>query len=365
MRTGAPVPCVRPSASLAMTEPSPEFSPPKQPDLRRARALIVKELGAEKLAELHRSNLALDLGVISGCLALFLFLAFELARGSAREPWWWLCLFVQGNLVLVLAYLNHDVFVHRKLLRPKLRWVVSSVLVWPSQLRAAAYEEKHLLHHRALGTEADSEFYKHSINTRLRRFLYATAAMVFYRAIFLRGQTASLSVERSNAARVNQPRARYERATWWAILVAALLAALVDYRLVLYGYLLPYVVVTPLLNSVRIILEHFDLEPGNPLWNGTFYKTGPLTRLMFLWDAGDCHLVHHFYASIPFYRMGQALRVMRPILISQGVYEHRSLAQLMRQWFASARPHWSVPPEAAWHTTPPRSLKPTPAGERH
>ena len=325
--------------------------------------MIVKKLGAEKLAELHRSNMALDLGAISGCLALFVFLAFELATGSARAPLWWLSLFVQGNLILILAYLNHDVFVHRKLLRPKLRWVVSSVLVWPSQLRASAYEEKHLLHHRALGTEADSEFYKHSINTRLRRFLYATAAMVFYRAIFLRGQTASLSVERPGAARKDQPRARYERVTWWAILAAALAAALVDYRLVLYGYLLPYVVVTPILNSIRIILEHFDLEPGNPLWNGTFYKTGPLTRVMFWWDAGDCHLVHHFYANIPFYRMAQALRLIRPILISHCVYEHRSLVGLMREWFAGSRAHWSVPLEAARQTAPAGSLKLTPAGE--
>jgi fatty acid desaturase len=346
-----------------MTEPSPELSPANVPNLRRARALIVAQLGAEKLAELHRPNLALDLAAIVGCPALFVFLAYQLGTASAREPWWWLCLFAQGNLILILAFLNHDLFVHRKLLRPKLRWIVSSVLVWPAQLRAAAYEEKHLLHHRALGTKADSELYKHSINTRLRRFLYATVAVVFYRAIFLRGQTASLSVERPDAARRNQPRARYEKVTRWAILALALAAGLADYRLVLYGYLLPYALVTPFLNSIRIILEHFDLEPGNPLWSGTFYKTGPLTRLMFCWDAGDCHLVHHFYAGIPFYRMGEALRAIRPILISHGVYEHRSLGQLMRQWFVDQRAHWSVPPEAARHTASARSLKAAPAGE--
>jgi len=334
-----------------MTKASPEPSSPPQPDLRRARALIVKELGAEKLAELHRPNLALDLAAIIGCPALFLFLAYELGTGSAREPWWWLALFVQGNLILVLGFLNHDVFAHRKLFAPRLRWIVSTVLVWPAQLRAAAYEEKHLLHHRALGTEADSEFYKHSINTRLRRFLYATVAMVFYRAVVLRGQTASVSVERHNASPKNRTRARYERITWWAILAAALVAALVDYRLVLYGYLLPYAVVTPFLNSIRIILEHFDLGAGNPLWNGTFYRTGPLTRVMFWWGAGDCHVVHHFYATIPFYRIGQAVRLIRPILIEHRVYEHRSLPRLMRQWFADARAHWSVPPQAARKAT--------------
>jgi fatty acid desaturase len=126
---------------------------------------------------------------------------------------------------------------------------------------------------------------------------------------------------------------------------------------------LPYAVVTPVLNSIRIILEHFDLGSGNPLWNGTFYKTGPLTRVMFWWDAGDCHLVHHFYANIPFYRIGYALRVMRPILIRQGVYEHRSLTRLMHQWFAAARAHWSIPPEAARQTMAAGPLNGTPAGE--
>ncbi|MDB5881329.1 MAG: hypothetical protein JWP43_1207, partial [Ramlibacter sp.] len=348
---------------FAMTQSSPELSPSKQPDLRQARALIVKELGADKLAELHRPNIWLDLAAIFGGPALFVFLAYELGVGSSHDPWWWLFLLAQGNLILILGFLNHDIFVHRKLFRPKLRWIASTVLVWPAQLRAAAYEEKHLLHHRALGTEADSEFYKQSINTPLRRVLYATVAMVFYRAIFLRGQTSSVSVARPNTRGTNQPRIRYEKVTWWVILLGAFVAALVDYRFVLYGYLLPYALVTPVLNSVRIILEHFDLEPRNPLWNGTFYKTGPLTRVMFWWGAGDCHVVHHFYANIPFYRIGQAVRLIRPILISHGVYEHDSLTRLMRQWFVDGREHWSVPAGAAGRTATGSSLNPAPAGE--
>jgi fatty acid desaturase len=84
---------------------------------------------------------------------------------------------------------------------------------------------------------------------------------------------------------------------------------------------------------------------------------------MFWWGAGDCHVVHHFYANIPFYRIGCAVRLIRPILISHRVYEHRSLTRLMRQWFADARAHWSVPLEAARQTASARSLDPTPAGE--
>ena len=95
------------------------------------------------------------------------------------------------------------------------------------------------------------------------------------------------------------------------------------------------------------MLEHFDLDRTNPLWVGTFYRTGFLTRPLFLWSTGDCHLVHHYYANIPYYRMPQALRLMSPILRREGVYEHRALLPLLVDWFTGARTHWTVPAAAA------------------
>jgi fatty acid desaturase len=119
-----------------------------------------------------------------------------------------------------------------------------------------------------------------------------------------------------------------------------------DYRLLLYGYVVPFLFVLPVLNTVRIVLEHFDLDTGNPFWVGTFYRTGPVTRIMFWWIGGDCHVVHHFYATIPWYRLPRAIRLIRPILLRNGVYEHRSLGRLLLDWFAGDRAHWSVPAAA-------------------
>ncbi|CAA9428736.1 MAG: hypothetical protein AVDCRST_MAG51-2477 [uncultured Ramlibacter sp.] len=53
---------------------------------------------------------------------------------------------------------------------------------------------------------------------------------------------------------------------------------------------------------------------------------------------------------MPSYRMGRALVLIRPILLREGVFEHRSLARLLAQWFSASRPHWSVPPQAGLHT---------------
>lgn len=332
-----------------MTDVTSGAMSPRELQLRAARALIARELGPEQLARLHAPNLALDLAAIAGSIALFLFLMGQLATGSARDPLWWLCFLVQGNLVIVMGILNHDAFVHRKLLSEPWRWVVSSVLAWPAQLRSALYEGQHLKHHRALGTDGDTEMHKHGVNTAWKRLVYATPALLAFRFIFYR----SLIVQQGQAAPgAAKPvyggarRLRWERMTRYALWAAAAASLVWDWRWVVYGYLLPLLVVTPFLNTLRIILEHFDLDPSNPLWVGTFYRTGPLTRVMYWWGTGDCHLVHHYYANIPFYRMPAALRLMRPIMLRAGVYEHRSLVPLLWQWFSASRGHWSVPPQA-------------------
>jgi fatty acid desaturase len=322
-------------------------SPHRELQLRAARAAIVGELGADRLAELHRGNPFLDALAIAGAPLLFLFCAWYLATGSVGDPIWWLAFLVQGDLVLVMAFINHDAFVHRKLLAPRLRWILSSLLVWPSHLRGATYEQQHLTHHRALGTEGDSELYKQTIDTPLKRILYATPAVMFYRALVLGDRTSSVNLAARNPAAAGRDaqRVKYEKATRLAIFAAVIAVAVWDWRYVVFGYLLPFATVTPVLNTMRIVLEHLDLHRDNPLWVGTFYRTGPLSRLMFWWDAGDCHLVHHFYANIPFYRMGRALELMRPILARAGVYEQHSLPSLLVEWFSGRREHWSRPPE--------------------
>jgi fatty acid desaturase len=327
-----------------MTDASaPHGAPPELLQLRAARALIARELGAEQLHRLHAQNRAIDLAAIFGLIGLFLACAWELATGSVRDPLWWLCLVVQGDAIVVMGILNHDVFVHRKLLPERIRWVLSSVLAWPAQLRSALYEGQHLAHHRSLGTEGDTETYKHGIDTAFRRVVYATAAMIAFRAIFYRGVIAR---QKTKPAHGGERRLRWERNTRRTLLVLALASLAWDWRLLVLGYLLPFAVVTPVINTVRIVLEHFDLEPSNPLWTGTFYRTGVVSGVMFWWGTGDCHIVHHFYANIPFYRMPAALRLIRPILRRGGVYEHRSFTALMWQWFSGSRPYWSVPPAA-------------------
>lgn len=110
----------------------------------------------------------------------------------------------------------------------------------------------------------------------------------------------------------------------------------------LAGYILPLLIATPLASTLRTILEHSDVDPRNAFHVGTYYRTNALTRFIFVADSGDCHLVHHIFDHIPWYRMGRAVRLMRPVLMEKGVVERRSLIELLAGWFIYAFPHRSL-----------------------
>jgi fatty acid desaturase len=117
-----------------------------------------------------------------------------------------------------------------------------------------------------------------------------------------------------------------------------------------YGFLLPALFGLPVANTLRTILEHSETNPENNYHCATYYRTGFLTRPLFFWDAGDCHLVHHIFPGIPWYRMGEACDALRPFLLEHGVRERRSLLELVKGYFVDVRPHrslWAEKPASA------------------
>src|SRR5438034_1127411 len=82
--------------------------------------------------------------------------------------------------------------------------------------------------------------------TRFRRFAYATPALIAYRAIFYRSmlvqQQKSLegAPARDRAAHGGASRLRWEKGTRYAIWALVAASAAWDWRLVVFGYLLPF-----------------------------------------------------------------------------------------------------------------------------
>lgn len=271
-----------------------------------------------------------------------------------RSVLWALAFVLQGFAVQLLGLVSHDLFVHRRVGGATVAWLGSLLCTVPRLTKPSAYEMVHLEHHRYAGTDRDTEAYKRDIDTRARRLLFLTVPGIK----ILQGR----KLARTNPEIAEKPVAYHDQAAarpelarklavekWLtrAFLLAVVAAAFVWPRLVLLGYLVPVVVMAPIANTVRMILEHSDADPDNPFHVATFYRTGLISRPLFLWDSGDCHLIHHLYATIPYYRVGKALTLMRPILLKHGVVERRSFLALLHGWFVANYAHgtpWPVVP---------------------
>jgi fatty acid desaturase len=322
-------------------------------DLVGVRRVIKAELGAETLAALMKPNRLLDVLGLVATWAFFLGLVVILGT-QPIGPLWAIAFILHGFALQLLALISHDLFVHRRVGGATLSWIGSVLCTIPRLTKPTAYEFVHLEHHRHIGTERDTEGYKQDIDTVARRVFFLTLPGIK----MLQGRRLARPDPVTGAMPVGyhaQANARPEYLrklaieTWLAraYLLGVLASAIVWPRFVLLGYVLPLLVMGPIANTARTILEHAEVNPNNAFHIATFYRTGPVTRLFFLWDSGDCHLIHHLYATIPYYRVGRALDLMRPILLRNGVIERTSIVELAWGWFVANRPHRSLWPVRA------------------
>ncbi len=312
--------------------------------LHGVRQELTARLGHETIAELNRSKPLLDLGVLVVIFSSFFIVAYLLAHLKLGFLWLMLLL-LQGFILQIFGLCTHDMFTHRGLGGPKLAYLGSLLCMLPIGLSPTAYKEVHLRHHFYLNTEQDTEEYKLDLNGILKRIFYLT----FIGQIFAMNRklaTKEMSTQKKlipffDLANENAQITKRLKAEKWAILIYFLLVGIVAClypKLILLGYLLPLIITLPIASSLRLILEHADVDVNNKVQMATFYKTNFITRLLFLCDSGDCHLVHHIYPAIPFYKMNKALNLMRSYFIEKGIIERKSLIKLLYYYFVKNSP---------------------------
>jgi fatty acid desaturase len=317
-------------------------------DFSQARKELVQTFGQDAIVALHKPAPWLDWLWLAAHWATFLSLVWLLGTLPALGPWWILCLVAQGFVIMAFGYVLHDFFVHRFVGGKAFSYWMGLLTGFVAYLIRTPYAETHYDHHLHTGTDPD-EAYKDDLDRRWKRFLFLTPVgyvLAFERN--LRSERAGRFPAPDRAFRLEKPerrRASLERRLLLLFWTALLALAWFWPRFALFGYILPIALVMPVVNAVRTVLEHAETNPQNLFHCATFYRTGPLTRPLFFWDGGDCHLVHHIFPNIPFYRMGRAVDLFRPFLIERGVRERRSLLSLLHGYFIRNEPHralWSA-----------------------
>ena len=320
-------------------------------ELNGVRAEIKKRLGAGVLKELHRENRWLDIIGAAACLGAVALLFGLLASLPFGPPpfglAWALAFIAQGFALQALGLLSHDAFNHRRIWGDWGSWLGAMLFSIPVLLRPTHYAIFHRDHHLHLGTARDPEIYKQDLDSVWKRLFFLTVLgdrLVRLGKLSRNGGPRPVIAPRNETER---RRLAAEKAAVRLFLLVIIACAALWPRPLLAGYILPLLIATPLASTLRTILEHSDVDPGNAFHVGTYYRTNALTRLVFVADSGDCHLVHHIFDHIPWYRMGRAVRLMRPVLMEKGVVERRSLIELLAGWFIHAFPHRSL-----WYPLP-------------
>lgn len=300
------------------------------------RRQLAAAIGDERLRALHRRSPMRAALQIAGTGLWLAVNAGLLAR--ADFGWLWLAaLLAQGFALQGVGYRVHEYGVHRGLggaRRSDAFGRLAACLILTPYTR---YRLRHRAHHAHTGSDGD-EAYKQALDTRWKRFLYLSGPG----ALWL-GRQPPLQ-----PGPVDAKRLRGERRGLWVFASLLAGAGLFAPRVVGLGYLLPLLTSLPLVSSLRVILEHAEADPRNPLRCGTWYRSGPISRLLFAADAGDCHVVHHLFPGIPGYRMAQALRALRPGVLAASVRERTSLLTLLALWFLRCAPHRQPWPRSAF-----------------
>lgn len=252
---------------------------------------------------------------------------------------WILAFVLQGFVLQMPALIFHDAFLHRRLGGEPLRWVFSCLLMLPLFICPTAYEAFHLEHHRHLGTDSDTEGYKQGVDTSFKRFALATLP--------------GFLLQRRWPFPDDALSARMETQLKWERRFLLPMAGVWAFALwsfpqtVFWGFVLPIMITFPIAVAMRILLEHSESDTlNNPFHVAIFYRTGFITRSLLFWSGGDCHLIHHLYATIPAYKAGRAADLIRPVLVEYGVIERTSLLSVLKGYFIKNYPHRTLWPKS-------------------
>jgi fatty acid desaturase len=309
--------------------------------LKYHQSKIKQLLGTEKIRALHRKNPIIDFIAFPMLLTVFALL-FALLNHFDFGVLWLVCFLAQGCLIQIMGLYAHEMCTHRKYGGRHYSHVCDLICSMLTIHSPTFYYVFHMRHHRNLNTCDDPEVKQLKLmiggagQTLGRKLLFSTilGAVV---AEALSSKNPDAVVARKECTKEQLRAISLEKILIY-LFIAATLGSLCFTKVMLWGYILPLAIVTPFMSTVRNVLEHMDMDASIPLQAATYYRSNVFTRLLFFYDSGDCHLVHHLFCMIPFYRMREATAAMRPYFLANGVREHRSMSALVWTFYAKGAP---------------------------
>ena len=282
--------------------------PAQDRSLNSLRAPTPIKLNKAQLYALSRVN-----PFISTCHILLEWTAVVLAATLCQHLWNPL-LYVAtiafiGARQHALLILMHD-GTHYRLYRNRHvnDWMTELLLAWPHLVTMRSYRENHLAHHNYVNTERDPDWLRKKDNPEWH-FPQSPRSLL---SIFVRDLVGigginliRLASSLSSAARMPGKAFVRMRLAFYVTVIGVLIGAGCGQALILY-WIIPFFTWLVLIMRIRSIAEHFaiDDKAGAYRQTRTTYA-GLLARLFVAPKNVNYHIEHHFFPSVPFFRLPQ------------------------------------------------------------
>lgn len=255
-----------------------------------------------------------------GALRLAVHLALIAGAGAlvAIAPGWWTlpAMLVLGIAQVTLFAPLHETMHLTAFASRRANAVVGWLVACPSLLNWHYYAQFHLAHHRHTQDKARDPELNPPPPAGLGDYVRRVLGVNYWRARLQvladawRGDLSGYSY----ISAAHRPRIVLSlRAMTVAVLAAALAAGLAfGWQAPLVYWIGPQLLAQPLLR-LYLLTEHTGCaESADGLANTRTTLTNPIIRLL-MWNMGF-HAEHHLYPSIPFHRLAEAHRALRPRL---------------------------------------------------
>jgi fatty acid desaturase len=235
-----------------------------------------------------------------------------------------------------LLILMHD-GVHYRLFRNRRLndWTAEIVLAWPNLISARAYRKNHFGHHRYLNTPQDPDWARRQGDpTWVFPQHWSRLAMLMLRDLSGLGaiyylRLALMLLRRDTGVSRGFLIARYG----FYVAVVAALAWFGAIHLLLMYWFVPLFTWMTVIFRIRSIAEHSAIEgSANAYAQTRSTRASVLERVFVAPKNVNYHIEHHFYPSVPFYRLPELHRVlMSKANFRDGVHITRSYLDVLRE----------------------------------
>lgn len=265
----------------------------EKPSVEESRLRELRSLDHSSLARLV-SFLFLYLLGATGAIYLATVDTWDLsARVIAGIP----CVFLAAAALHGISLFTHEA-VHSVLSQSRIiNNVLGAICAWPVLQNFSAYKVLHLRHHKFLGIEGDPDHYANYTRWSWMVFIMNWLRLLVGYPVYI-VMIPILGFRQGRAG---------DR-LWIAVETGAVLcigAAIyfspVPGTYILYGWLLPMILINSFVN-VRGMSQHTLLpEPNDPVLGSRTILSNPITRYFMCNE--NYHLEHHLFPRVPWYRL--------------------------------------------------------------